>query len=98
VANVLDLFRNGAVGFIDWLDLIRRNRPKALKDVSEKALERNVIVAPIVVDGNAKPMIRSDKRHGSEAKMILFVVTREQKRGIGRQQSALGDEPPMSGI
>jgi hypothetical protein len=28
VANSLDLFRNGAVGFIDWLDVLRDHAPR----------------------------------------------------------------------
>jgi hypothetical protein len=36
VANTLGLFRDGAVGFIDWLDQLYYNAPTFLPDLSWK--------------------------------------------------------------
>jgi hypothetical protein len=33
VANTLDLYRNGAVGFIDWLDGSRSHRARLLRTI-----------------------------------------------------------------
>ena len=82
MANTLNVFRNGAVGFIDWLDFFWRDVAKIWlshlpKTCKEKSEQQQV----------------NDAEKPSERKTHVAELVREQKRDGNREDNNDGRKP-----